>query len=125
MDLITALAPPALAADTSASITIAAYVLALRIERHTSRIASLAELNAPEMMLDRERELLERATAGELGKVGAPKGESAEELLALDFLDCRWRTGSGGKAYLTFSTAIGSVSYFPAAKFGPFISCAR
>lgn len=112
-------------ADTSASITIAAYLLTLRIERHTSRIASLAELNCPEMMLDCERQLLELAMAGELGKVGSPKGESAEELLALDFLDVRWRTGSGGKSFLTFSTAIGPVSYFPAAKFGPFISCAR
>lgn len=104
-------------------MTIAAYILSCRVASHTDRLERLVGLLAPEMVLDRERELLARAQDGRIGPVSAPKtGEPAETLLALDYTEVKWAKGRGGHHFATFTTASGPVNYFPQAKFGPFIA---
>jgi hypothetical protein len=101
---------------------IRSHILATRVARHGARITSLEGLNAPAIVIDQERALLARAQAGDLGKLATGKGEEAAALLAREYTSAEWGTGRGGKPFLTFATVGGSVRYFPAAKYGPFIS---
>lgn len=102
--------------------TLSSYILAARIERHVRRLASLAELNAPECMLAQEQHLLAQAHAGQLGKVDALNKADPAVLLAAEYTSVRWGTGKGGKAYAAFTTAMGEIRYFPQGKFGPFLA---
>lgn len=98
------------------------YILTQRIALHTDRIARLADLNAPDVVMDRERHLLAQARAGVIGKIDALDKADPEALLAMDYTAVRWDTGRGGKSYATFTTASGDVRYFPQGRFGPFLA---
>ena len=76
------------------------------------RLQKLQEIQAPQVMVDGQKNYIEKLGAGEL-KVG---GDT--KLLDEEFVSVEARKGNGGKVYYAFN---GDINFFPKARYGMFI----
>jgi hypothetical protein len=92
--------------------TIKQYIIDICVRHHAIRLAKLEALDAPSVMIDGERALIERWRGG-TARLG-----DKEKLLDTPFVSIEWRKGRGGKEYAVFND---SIAYFPKGRFGPFV----
>lgn len=84
-----------------------------------TRLEQLERLNAPQVIVDAQRKLVDDLSKGVL-EVGGD-----QSLLALDVDGFELRKGRGGKPYFHYTTPQGVVNYYPVAKHGRFIAVAK
>lgn len=77
------------------------------------RLVKLAEMKAPEIMVQGQRKLVADLEEGSL------KISGDQELLKAEFETFEFKKGRGGKGYIQFDNGI---KYFPQARYGRFIT---
>lgn len=85
-------------------------------KRAARRLNRLIEISAPEIIIERTREILAAAQAGEITCTSL--GEFSE----WNVTGGERRTGRGGKVYYALETTSGTVHVFPQARYGLFLS---
>jgi len=81
------------------------------------RLRRLVELDAPEIILDQQKQKVAMLESGDLPL------KDKEGLLGLELVgEPEVKTGSGGKQYLEMNTSTGAVLFFPQARFGWFLT---
>jgi len=95
-------------------MTIIECILDIRVRNHQQRIERMKFLSVPQIVMEREQELLQKA----LNKDVTIK--NSETLGCLEYVSVVAKIESGGKNYLHFECINGQkVNYFPQAKYGP------
>lgn len=94
-------------------MTIKEFIVKNEMRFKKERIEKLTELSAPSIIIEREKELLEKLERGEI-KITGDLTLLQEELKTFEK-----KTGRGGKTYLDIND---SILYFPSASYGRFIT---
>lgn len=80
------------------------------------RLVKLNDLSAPQVIIDRDQQVLDEALAGKV------KVSDKQNLINLGFTNVEYKNGKGGKPYREYATEKGTVLYFPRARFGRFLT---
>lgn len=91
------------------------YILEKELVGYKYRLDKLIEIGAPQVIIDRQRELV-----GELEN-GVISVSGDKEVLEFEFNKSEKKTGRGGKVYIQFICDNCLVNYFPTAKYGRYI----
>lgn len=93
------------------------HIAAGTIKALETRLEGLRNLNAPEVVLSSTMKAIEKAKIGEIGV------KDKDNLLDIEVENFESKTGRGGKQFISYNN--GMILYFPAAKFGKFITLAK
>lgn len=102
--------------------TIGQYILDNALTAQRDRLAALQRICAPEIVVEQAERKLAAMLAGE---VPAQEGKGEQGLLDREFSAVAWAKGRGGKPWATFTTAQGPVRFYPAGRFGPFVTASE
>ena len=91
------------------------YILEKELIGYNYRLDKLIEIGAPQVIIDRQRELVGELENGVLSVSGD------KEVLEFEFNKSEKKTGRGGKVYIQFTCDNCLVNYFPTAKYGRYI----
>ena len=89
------------------------FILRNEYRQSQERLEKLIQMKAPEVMIQRQQELVDELAAGKI-KIGGD-----QDLLQCTFETFESKKGNGGKLYIQFDNGI---KYFPNAKYGRFIT---
>ncbi len=94
-------------------MTIKEVIIKNKITSSNQRILDLVRLGAPEIIIERENELLEELNKNEI------KISDKENLLDIECSGFELKTGRGGNKYILFNK---DILYFPNSRYGRFIT---
>lgn len=93
-------------------MTIKDFILHGTLSAAQERLEKLTEISAPQIIIDKQNELVKSLQEGKLQISGETN------LLNEQFSEAEKKIGRGGKTYYIIN---GSINFFPAARYGMFI----